>query len=330
LTTVTTNALFRPSAKSALVIGGAYTMPRPINLRQIEAFKAVIETGTVSAGAQLLNMSQPAMSQLVAHLELDAGLKLFDRVKGRLVPTERGMRLYEEIGRIFAGVRQVQNALEVIRREEQGTLAVGVMPALASSFIPRALPSFVESSGNIFCSVQQMSSQWILDWLVARKLDIGLVGSGFDNPYVTSEPLMEHPIVCIMPNDHPLTVKSVIEPADLDKIPFVTLNPDTNIGRRIQETFETYAVRPQTVVIANIAPTLCECVASGLGVSLIHPLSVTERGSRLTVRRFEPDILYNYQLCRMPDSRNGEIVDAFAEKLRLTAAEISRTLWTDG
>ncbi|RVT93519.1 LysR substrate-binding domain-containing protein [Sphingomonas crocodyli] len=304
-------------------------MAREVNLRQIEAFKAVIETGTVSAGAGMLNISQPAMSQLIAHMETDAGLKLFDRVKGRLVPTDRGMRLYEEIGRIFAGVRQVQNALEAIRREEQGTLAIGVMPALASSFIPQALPAFVRDSGNVFCSVQQMSSQWILDWLIARKLDVGLVGAGFDNPYVVSEPLIEHPLVCIMPSGHPLSAKTVIEPNDLEDVPFVTLHPDTNIGRRVQDMFEAYNVRPRAVAIANVAPTLCECVAAGLGVTLIHPLSVSGHSGRLAVRRFEPEIPYHYQLCRMADTRNAEIIDAFAERLRLTAAEVSRSLLTD-
>jgi DNA-binding transcriptional LysR family regulator len=69
---------------------------RQLNLRQVEAFKAVIEYGTVSRAAEMMNVSQPAMSKLIAHLEEDTGLRLFDRVKGRLVPTRRGMRLYEE------------------------------------------------------------------------------------------------------------------------------------------------------------------------------------------------------------------------------------------
>ncbi|MFV3131251.1 LysR substrate-binding domain-containing protein [Niveispirillum sp. KHB5.9] len=305
-------------------------MAREVNLRQIEAFKAVIETGTVSGGAELLNMSQPAMSQLIAHLELDSGLKLFDRIKGRLVPTERGMRLYEEIGRIFAGVRQVQNALDAIRREEQSVLTIGVMPALASSLIPQTLPAFMKGSGNVFCSVQQLSSQWILDRLVARKLDIGLVGAGFDNPYVITEPLMEHPLVCIMPKDHPLTAKSVIGPDDLQDVPFVTLHPDTNIGRRVQDMFKHYKMQPQTVAIVNIAPTLTECVAAGLGVSLVHPLSVTGSSGRIAVRRFEPEILYYFQLCRIPDARNAKIINAFAEQLQLAAAEVSRSLWIGG
>src|ERR1700739_696845 len=128
-------------------------MPRHLNLRQIEAFKAVIENGTVSRAAELLNISQPAMSKLIAHLEVDTGLKLFDRVKGRLVPSEHGLRLHEEIGGVFACVRQVENAVEAIRREEQGRLAIGVMPALAYSFIQRATTRFLEDRQNMFCSV---------------------------------------------------------------------------------------------------------------------------------------------------------------------------------
>jgi hypothetical protein len=76
---------------------------RGLNLRQIEAFKAVIEFGTVSRAAEVLNVSQPAVSKLLTHLEAATGLKLFDRRQGRLATTPQGMRLYEEIERIFAG-----------------------------------------------------------------------------------------------------------------------------------------------------------------------------------------------------------------------------------
>ena len=305
-------------------------MTRPVNLRQIEAFKAIIESGTVSGGAALLNISQPAMSQLISHLEFDSGLRLFDRVKGRLVPTGRGMRLYEEVSRIFAGVRQVQNAVEAIRREEQGTLTIGVMPALASSLIPRTLPAFLSSGGDVFCTVQQLSSQRILDWLIARKLDVGLVSAGFDNPYVILEPLMEHPLVCVMPRDHVLAAKSLIEPPDLHDIPFVTLHPDTRVGRIVAEMFEAQGVTMRTVAVANVAPTLVECVAAGLGVSLVHPLAISGREQSVVVRRFAPEIMYNYQLGRIADNRNARLVDAFAEELRRTATQFSDARWREG
>ncbi len=240
-------------------------MPRQITLRQVEAFKAVIENGSISNAAEMVHISQPAMSKLIAHFEADTGLKLFDRLKGRLAPTECGMRLYEEINRIFVGVRQVENAAEALRREEQGRLMVGVSPALAGAFIQRAMTGFLKERRNVFCSVHSLSSQWIVDWLITRKLDVGLVGSRIDNPYVALEPLMEHPLACIMRLDHPLAAKSLIEPQDLHQIPFVAFHPDTDIGHRVGGVFDAYRVKAQIVLVANAAPTLCEFVAAGLG-----------------------------------------------------------------
>lgn len=302
-------------------------MPRHLTLRQIEAFKAVIESGSISTAARVVHISQPAMSKLIAHLETDTGLKLFDRLKGRLAPTECGMRLYEEIGRIFAGVRQIENAAEAIRREEQGRLTIGVLPALAGSFIQRATTNFLRERPNMFCSVQSLTSQWIVDLVVARKLDVGLIGSSVDNPYVQLEPLMQHPMVCIMPLRHVLAEKDLIECRDLEQVPFVAFNPDSYAGHHVEEMFEAHGIKPKTVLVSNVTPTVCEFVADGLGVSLVHPLSVTGLEKRLVVRRFKPDLPLNFQLCRLADSRNAQVVEAFAQELRATAAQISGSLF---
>jgi DNA-binding transcriptional LysR family regulator len=299
---------------------------RRLNIRQIEAFKAVMENGTVSRAALLLNISQPAMSKLIAHLEADTGLKLFDRRKGRLAPNEFAARLYDEVDRIFAGVRQVENAVDAIHREAQGHLAIGVMPALAGPFIQRVMTCFHKDRPNVFCSVQSVSSQWIIDRSIARKLDLGLVSVCTENPYVIFESLMEHPLVCIMPLEHPLTAKSHLEPQDLDRIPFVSFNPDRHIGHCVEGIFETYKVKPQISLVVNVAPTLCEFVASGLGVSLVHPLMVCGLEHRLAVRRFEPEMPFDFKLFRSVETRNAQLVEAFAQDLRSTADQVFRSV----
>lgn len=299
-------------------------MRRHLNLRQVEAFKAVIEHGTVSRAATVLNISQPALSKLIAHLEANAELQLFDRLKGRLAPTERGMRLYEEIDRIFAGVQQIENAIDAIRREEQGRLVVGVMPALSGAFVREVSMGFLRRHPKVFCSIELRSSQWIADWLVTRKLDVGLVSSRIDNPYVSHEPLMQHPLVCIMPPSHPLAAKSVIGPTDLDDLPFVSFDPESFSGQRIATMFDAYKVRTNIVLVANVSPTLCEFVSAGLGVSLVHPLMVSGFRDRLVVRRFEPEIPFDFQLCHSRDSRNARLVEDFLQETRVTAARVSR------
>jgi DNA-binding transcriptional LysR family regulator len=301
-------------------------MPRHLNLRQIEAFKAVIESGTVSRAAAMLNVSQPAMSKLIAHLEEDTGLKLFDRVKGRLAPTARGMRLYDEIDRIFDGIRQVENAVDTIRREQEGQLLIGVMPALSGSFIQQATMSFLADRTGVFCSVQSRSSQWIVDGLVTRKLDVGLISSRIENPYIATEPLMEHPLVCIMSRNHPLARKRVIAPNDLDQQPFISFDPESYTAQRVMPVLAAHDVKVTVALVASVSPTLCEFVAAGLGISLVHPLMVSGMQDRLAVRRFEPEVVLDFQLCRIRDSRNADLVDAFAQETRATAERISRDL----
>jgi DNA-binding transcriptional LysR family regulator len=301
-------------------------MPRQLNLRQIEAFKAVMELGTISRAAETLNISQPAMSKLVAHLEADTGLQLFDRVKGRLAPTEHATRLHEEVGRIFAGVRQVESAIEALRREKQRRLMIGAMPALAGSFIQRTTTGFLGKHGHVFCSIVPISSQWIVERLVTRSLDVGVVSATIENPYVTLEPLMEHPLVCVMPTGHPLARKGRVEPKDLDGAPFVGFGEDSHAGKRVTQMFLEHAVQAQIMLVAGSAQTVCEFVAAGLGVSLVHPLMVSGFERRLTVRPFVPEVLYGFQIGRNLESRNASLVEAYIRELRTTAAQISEAI----
>lgn len=301
-------------------------MTRRLNLRQIEAFKAVIEYGTVSRAAEMINISQPAMSKLVAHLEEDTGLRLFDRIKGRLIPTSRGMRLYKEIDRIFVGVRQLENAVAAIRHDEQSRLSIGVMPALSGAFIQRATTRFLIRHPSVFCSVQTRSSQWITDALTARNLDVGFAIAPIDNPYVVTERLLAYPMVCILPPSHPLAARTVIEPRDLADTPFVSFDPDSFTSRRVATVLDAHGIRPKIVMTVSVAPTLCEFVAAGAGVSLVHPLVVSGLHDRLAIRRFEPAVQLDFQLCAIRDSRNKRLIEAFMEAARETAAEVSRTI----
>jgi DNA-binding transcriptional LysR family regulator len=297
-------------------------MRRHLSLRQIEAFKAVIEHGTISRAASVLHVSQPAMSKMIANLESDADLVLFDRVKGRLAPTQRGLRLYHEVDRIFSGVQQVENAIDAIRRDDQGRITIGVMPALSGRFVQRVTMGFLQRHPQAFCVVMSRSSQLITEWLLTRKLDVGLVSSDIDNPYLASEPLMEHPLVCIMPVGHPLADKTRVQASDLDRLPFISFDLESASGQRIAAMFQAEGARPNIVLVANIAPTLCEFVAAGQGVSLVHPMMVEGFGGRLVVRPFTPALPYSFQLCRSRDSRNARLVDDFVDVAREMARRV--------
>lgn len=301
-------------------------MAQTLNLRQIEAFKAVIEHGTVSQAAAVLGVTQPAVSKLLAHLEADTGLSLFDRVRGKLAATRHGMRLYEEVDRIFAGLRQVEQAVDSIRRDEQRTLIVGVLPALSGSFIRRVTMNFLRQHPDVRFSIQCRGSHLLADWLATRQIDVALVGSRVDNPYIDREPMFQHPLMCALPVNHELTRKRVLRPRDLDGLPFIGFSADSQTHGLAQVAFAQARAKLNVVLETSTSPTACEFVAAGLGVSLIHPLFADGFQNRLVLRRFDPEMQFHFQLCRVHASRNDSLVETFVQEARAVAAQVSQEL----
>ena len=297
-------------------------MRRAINLRQVEIFKAVVEHGTVSRAAMALRISQPAASKHLVHLEDDTGLKLFNRHKGRLTPTALGLRFYEEIEKIFSSVRQVESAVDIVKREDLGQLFVGVIPALGDAFIQRTTMRFLKDNKDVFFSITPLASQWIAEFVRNRKVDVGIVSSRTDDPNIKTDLLIESPLVCIMPIGHPLTRHKVIEPGHLDAMPFVSFNPDSYIGVKTREVFERYGVRPDIVLTAQANPALRHFVAAGLGVSLVHPLFITGIEDQVVARPFEPRTEISFHICHARNARNEDLIFRFAAEAQNMAGQI--------
>jgi DNA-binding transcriptional LysR family regulator len=305
-------------------------MRRQVNLRQIEAFKAVIERGTASAAADALFVSQPAVSKLLANLEEDCDLKLFERVKGKLVPTKHGMRLYAEVDRIFAGLRQVEHAIESIRRDDQKQLTIGVLQALSGSFINRIVKNFLRIHPDVKVAIHTRSSPIIAEWLGTQQLDVGLISSTVNNPYIEQETLIEHPLMCALPSNHHLCRKSIINIRELQDEDFIAFIESIPTRQQVELLFQQNAVTPKIVLEASTAPTVCEAVAAGIGVSLVHPLFIDGLGGRIALRRFVPESPYSFRLCRNRSSHNVQLVDDFLREARRASEETSRALLAKG
>lgn len=293
-------------------------MRRPINLRQIEALRAVVEAGTVSGAAVLLRISQPAVSKLLTHLEQDTEIKLFERGHGRISPTTKGRRLYEESTRIFAGVGQIERAVELIRREDQGQLLIGVLPALAGRFVQLTTRSFLRSKPGTFLSVLVRDSRTLVDLLAARQVDVAIISGRISTPALQFHLLAPHELVCVLPPKHVLARRRQLRPRDLDGHPFLafaaqSLRLDTDVF------LAQHGVQPKIVLEATNAQTLCECAIAGLGLALMHPLMALEWLDRLVVRRLQPSPMESFAIAIDPAGRNSELAGLFRHLARLTA-----------
>jgi DNA-binding transcriptional LysR family regulator len=293
-------------------------MPQP-NLRQIEAFKAVVESGSVSRAAEVLRISQPAVSKLISHFEYAVGFAVFDRVRGRLVPTTEGMMLYREVDRVFAGIQQITRSAEAIRSLKQGQLMVGVMPALAGGFFQDVAAEFLRERPDVRLTVHARSSQFIADWLVNKQLDIGFANIPLDHPLLECEVLARNPLVCLLPNDHPLATRDTIRPEDLAGEPFISFGESSVTRTRVDQLFEERGIQRIMRIEATTAPAVCEFVIRGVGVSLCDRLPAEPWAGRLALRRFEPRIMLDLVMALPPNHRNAALSTALAETARRVA-----------
>lgn len=284
-----------------------------MNIRQIEAFKAVMEHGTVIRAAEVMHISQPAVTKLLQAFERSAGFRVFDRVRGRLTPTPEGLALYREVERVFVAAGEIREAAEEIRVRRYSSLAVGAMPALSSGFVQQTALRFLRSSPEVGMAVRTASTVELIDMLAGCKLDIAFCNSAHEHPEVQTELLSCEPLVCIVPPKHALAAKSRIEAKDLEGESFIGWAPGSMIRMRIDALFDKLAVSRRQIFSTATAPALCAFVANDLGVALVHPLYIGTAAKSLCVRPFEPGITLDLFMAFPKRANRPDVVRKFAE-----------------
>jgi len=293
-----------------------------MNIRHVEAFKALMEAGTVTGAAARLHVTQPAASKMLAHLEADIGVKLFERVKGRLVPTAEARAFYTEIERAFVGMEHLTCFAEDLKELRHGSLVIGVMPALAQFGIAEAVKSFTDSRDKVRISLQVRSSTKILEMAAGQHIDLGLGMLTTDDPAVACKPLFSVPSVCVLPEGHRLSNQDVVRPENLRDEPFISLSNLDRVRTEVDRVFDTAKVRRQTHVDTVLAGPACALVAEGLGVSVVLELVARHfEGRGLIIRPFEPLISFTIHVLRPRHRPHSALVDAFVDELRQWATQ---------
>ncbi|ENG1061601.1 LysR family transcriptional regulator, partial [Burkholderia multivorans] len=196
-----------------------------LRIRQIEAFRAVMQRHTVTRAARDLHISQPAVSRLIADLEARVGFVLFERQQGRFTPTAQARVLYEEVERAFIGLDRVAQAAEQIRAMRRGTLRVAGSPAVALDLLPERITRFARAHPGVDITLLAHSASTVVDKIASGQCDVGLIAEPVPHPAVRSERLADAPMRCIVPRTHRLARKRVIRPDDLRDEAFVSFPP---------------------------------------------------------------------------------------------------------
>jgi len=289
-----------------------------LTFRQLEAFRAVMISGSTARAAELLDVSQPAISRAIGELQEDLGFPLFARVRSRLVPTPEGQLFFTEVRASFAGLDRLRNAAARIRDFGSGSIRMASLAALGSTLVPRALRRFRDLHPQIAITLQIVSSATVRDLVVSGQFELGLAADEVDLSGVDHRVFGSFRAVCAIPAGHRLAGRKRIRVEDLQGEPFIALAPEDRARARMNAVFAAAGVLPEIVVETPNSATVCALALEGIGIGLVNPMAADGFAGRgLVLLPFEPAVHFQAYLLFRPDQQQPKLVrDLVAELLK--------------
>ncbi|HEY1131918.1 MAG TPA: LysR family transcriptional regulator [Roseateles sp.] len=186
-----------------------------MNLRQMEVFRAIMLTGSITGAAELLHISQSAVSKMLSHTQQRTGLKLFQLSKGRLVPTSAAKELYSEVEHLWRNVEKVHALSKELADPSKGNLYVAASPSLGMTVVPLSVADTIKKAPDLKVKVILPLPNQLIDVVADKVVDIGIGTFEVSHPSIEVHARFRCPLVCIMAPGHPLAARREIHPRDL-------------------------------------------------------------------------------------------------------------------
>ncbi|WP_322061517.1 LysR family transcriptional regulator [Paraburkholderia sp. J63] len=291
-----------------------------LNLRQIEVFRAIMLTGSISGAAKLLHVSQPAVSRLISYTEQRLGLSLFERIKGRLYPTPEARRLFTEVNVVYQGVQRVNEVADDLIENRMGHLRIACSPNLGQSLIPRAIARFYERLPDARIILHTLLPNILLQAVLTQQVDLGIAFMEETHPNVQVRPIYENRIVAALPVGHPLARLDTLNVRDLVDQPLIGYGSDIPFGQLVRKMFVDADCPLRIKTEVQQAHVACALVQAGVGIALIDELTIGGPAwSNMVVRPVEPVIAAPVSVIHAvlePLSRTAQAFIATLETLR--------------
>lgn len=245
-----------------------------LNLRQIEVFRAVMITGSISGASQLLLVSQPAVSRMLSYSEQRIGFRLFERVKGRLHPSPEARRLFRDVEHVYRDVQRVNATVNDLIQQRHGVVRLVCSPSLGHQLIPKAVATFRVHHQQVRVSLECARNITLRDLLLEHRADMGISLFPVDHPNLEISPLFETRLVCICHREHPLAVQSRVEVETLSRYPLIGYSVETPFGQLVQQLYETHGLVYQPAIEVDSPHYACGLVRNRVGIALVDEFSM--------------------------------------------------------
>lgn len=282
--------------------------------RQLEAFRHVMNAQGVTAAAEAMNVTQPAVSRLIRDLEDAVGMTLFIRAGARLVPTEEANLLLNEVERLYTGIDQVARAAVDIRRHKNVVLRIGTVTSLVRPFLHQAIIDIAGPRLDLPIVLDVENSRHIWDMVEKNRYDLGIV-FGPPRSHLQTVHLHGSEAVAAMAPNHPLAELDRVTPADLRDYRVLTAGRNSPLRSALDRAFALADQTPLNTMESSML-NCCHFAAAGMGVAIVDRTTLRAANVDLVTRPFKPTIGISYYAARPAGSRKIQVLDEIIEHMR--------------
>ena len=286
-----------------------------LEIRQLEAFRTVMERNSVTIAAQVLGVSQPAVSALIAKLEEAVGYPLFLREHRRLTPTAEALSLVEEVATLLDRHVQLARTAQDIHQTRTGSLAIASHPGPSISWLPPVIAGFTAERPGVTVKLISRQSQGVRDLIPSRAFDLAIAELPVEHPMVVVRRYRLE-LVAVLSAASPLAAHARLTPALLDEAAFIGMFRGHAAQRGAAQAFNDAGAHLRVVAECDYFASAISLAARGVGVALVDPISAEDlKTPALVVRRFDPAIPYDFAVFHPHDRPLSKLARSFASDL---------------
>ena len=265
-----------------------------MRLRQIEVFHAIYTSGSMTSAAALLNVSQPSVSKVLAHAEQQLGYLLFDRVKGKLIPTPEAHQLFKHVETVYKNVDRLRHVAENLKLANDGCVRLAGTPAFGLEVLPRAVATFRKRHNNMIFEIETLHLDEMTAALTESRVDIGLAFEPVAHPDVREITLATGRFVVLAPADVDFHGRESLTAADIVPFPFIGLNSRGPLGRLLSNQLACAEAELNVVTWTETYHVAKALVAQGAGLTITDEITARSAvASNIQILPLEPSLEFD-------------------------------------
>ncbi|HDU8577146.1 TPA: LysR family transcriptional regulator [Vibrio diabolicus] len=269
-----------------------------MNLRQLEVFYAVMQAGTVSGAARLLHVSQPNVTRVLAHTEQQLSFALFERVKGRLVPTQEAKALLPEAEKVYQQLGQFRSLTNKVKQGTQH-LRVGAPPVLAAHLLAPTVALLSKEHGISF-ELLTANRDELCSGLLKHELDVAIAFGEETPPAIMGHMLLKENLALIAPKSAAIPEEKtvILEELISHDLPIIGLDSRDPLGLLLHQTLSARDEHYQHAITVRSYSAAAELVKNEAGFAIVDPWTAKQyrQDNAVSVHALEPNMSFSVSI----------------------------------